>query len=80
MSDDDEKRLASGWGRRPPRPPEHDWSSGEEGEREKEAAEDLDTAGEAGPITGRASTRKPQDIAPCDTLGGPGDTEKPRKR
>jgi hypothetical protein len=71
MSDDDEKRLASGWGRRAPKPPDHDWSGRTDTEGEDEGGEDLEIAGDEGAISGRASSRKPQDIASGDTLGGP---------
>ena len=72
---DDEKRLASGWGRREPKAPHH-WSGGDRSQRDPgEPPEDLDIAGHEGPITGRATTRQPDELATGDTLGGARDTD-----
>jgi hypothetical protein len=51
---DDEQRMASGWGRRPATPAERDWSPA--GRDRAEAEEDLQIEGDAGAISGRAST------------------------
>lgn len=73
---DDEKRLASGWGRRDQRVTQHDWSGGDRSQRDpSEPAEDLEIAGQEGPITGRATTRQPDELATGDTLGGARDTD-----
>jgi hypothetical protein len=71
-----DERLASGWGRRQPKQSGRDWSGSEMSEQDQiEPAEDLGLAGDAGPITGRASTRTPQQLATGDTLGGARDTD-----
>ena len=73
---DNDKRLASGWGRREPRHPDHDWAGGDRSQGDpSEPDEDLDIAGDSGPITGRATTRRPEEIATGDTLGGARDTD-----
>ncbi len=72
---DDDQRLASGWGRKAAKPAQRDWSASESQPYENQPAEDLDIAGDEGPITGRASTRQPQEIATGDTLGGTRDTD-----
>jgi hypothetical protein len=73
---EDENRLASGWGRREAKPAQRDWVGSDPGRRDPDAAaEDLDIAGDSGPISGRASTRQPQELAPGDTLGGTTDTD-----
>ena len=69
---EEDLRLASGWGRRPPKHAGHDWAKGlppdaaetadEEAGRE-DPPEDLDIAGDAGAISGRATGRTP---APTD--------------
>ena len=76
---EDERRLATGWGRKVPKHVEHDWTKGapadssatEDLEAQREA--DVDEAADAGAISGRAATRDQQDLATGDTLGGPGD-------
>jgi len=73
---EDENRLASGWGRRDPKPAPRAWVGNEPAERDPaEADEDLAIAGDSGPISGRASTRQPQELATGDTLGGATDTD-----
>jgi len=73
---EDENRVASGWGRREPKPSQRDWVGGESGQPDPaEPAEDAGLARDAGPITGRESTRTPQEMAPGDTLGGTPDTD-----
>jgi hypothetical protein len=73
---EDENRLASGWGRREQKPSQRDWVGAESEQRDQaEAAEDLAIAGDSGPISGRASTRQPQELATGDTLGGTRDTD-----
>jgi hypothetical protein len=65
---DEDLRLASGWGRRAPKPPEREWPGSprsDEAETEDEdagrehPAEDVDIAGDAGAISGRAEGRTP---------------------
>ena len=73
---EDENRLASGWGRREPKPSQRDWVGSDSGQRDQtDAAEDLEIAGDSGPISGRASTRQPQELATGDTFGGATDTD-----
>ncbi len=73
---EDDKRLASGWGRRGPKPADRDWSGGDRSQRDTtDADEDLQMAGDEGPITGRAATREPQDLATGDTIGGARDED-----
>src|SRR3954452_10360810 len=72
----DETRLAPGGGRREPKPAQRDWVGSDSGQRDQtEPAEDLEIAGDSGPISGRASTRQPQGLATGDTLGGATDTD-----
>lgn len=69
-------RLASGWGRREPTHPDRDWSGGDRSQGDpSEPTEDLEIAGDSGPITGRATTRRPDELATGDTLGGARDTD-----
>ena len=73
---DDNQRLASGWGRREPRPSDHDWSGDDRSpDNPSEPAEDLEIGGDEGAITGRATTRDPQGLVPGDTLGGARDPD-----
>ena len=73
---EDENRLASGWGRREPKPAQRDWVGSDTGKVEQtDVPEDLEIAADAGPISGRASTRQPQELATGDTLGGTTDTD-----
>ena len=64
---DEDLRLASGWGRREPKPPEPDWARGSADEAEtpdeeagrEDPLEDVEIAGDAGAISGRATGRTP---------------------
>ena len=75
--DEEDLRLASGWGRRLRRPvegpPEADRGAPGPGQPAPDPAEpvgDLVEAADAGAISGRAVTRGSQDLASGDTLGG----------
>jgi hypothetical protein len=73
---DDDQRLASGWGRREQKHAGHDWSGDDGSQRDpSEPPDDLEIAGDSGAITGRATSRTPDDLATGDTLGGVRDTD-----
>ena len=76
MTERDDRRLASGWGRRDPQHTGHDSPGDDRSQRDtSESDEDMAIAGDEGPITGRASTRRPEELATGDTLGGASDPD-----
>ena len=82
--DENQQRLATGWGRKPakPQPQPHDRTgestegpSVEPADRQPETETDTERAADAGAISGQAGTHGSQGLATGDTLGGPGDRD-----
>ena len=62
--DEELRRVSSGWGRRPPQPAADPYAIERDTERARPTDEELDRAGEAGAVSGPASSRTPAGIDP----------------
>lgn len=65
-SDEELRRVSSGWGRRPPTPKADPDAIERDTERARPTDEELARAGEAGAISGPATSREPSGTDPGD--------------